>query len=104
MNRSLKLLNKGMHKEDTFIGNKFKFDSCLYFFINLNLLIIGNSFASQLHTLIIPMMAYIVINVYKVAFSNAFKKGQANKITEQIIDTNRLNKISTINKFIPWIA
>ena len=66
--------------------------------------IIGNSFASSLHTLIIPMIAYIIINEYRAAFRIAFKIGKLNKKTEHIIDTDKENNTIRTKRFIPWIA
>jgi len=69
--------------------------------MNLNLPIIGSSLASQLHTLIIPIIAYITINEYSTAFNNAFKIKNGQNISEEIIDTNRHNNTFMINRFIP---
>ena len=72
-----------------------------YFFINLNLFIIGNSLASPLHTLTIPIIAYITPNTFNTVRRIVFRNPNGNNIKEFIIDMIRLKIINIINKFIP---
>ena len=69
--------------------------------MNLNLFIIGNSLASPLHTLIIPIRAYITPNEYKIVFVIPFKNGNGNNIIEFIIDTAIHIDMNIMKKFIP---
>ena len=81
---------------------KFLFES--YFFMNLNLFIIGNSLASPLHTLIIPIKAYTTPKVYNIVLVIPFKNGNGNNIREFMMDTAKHIDTKMIKKFIPWIA
>ena len=76
----------------------------LYFFIILNLLIIGNSFASPLHTLTIPIKANITMKTYSAVLNNVLRNENGPNNRALMIDTIKLNTIKIINKFIPWIA
>ena len=78
---------------------QFSFES--YFFMNLNLFIIGSSFASPLHTFIIPIKAYITPKEYKIVLVIPFKNGNGNNIREFIIDTTKHIVTKIIKKFIP---
>ena len=64
--------------------------------MNLNLFIIGNSLASPLHTLIIPIKAYITPNEYRIVLVIPFKNGNWNNISEFIIGKNRSGPTKTI--------
>ena len=57
--------------------------------MNLNLLIIGSSFASPLHTFIIPIKAYITPKEYKIVLVGLIKKGE--KIHSNILCIGRTN-------------